>query len=121
VSLALPIDETAMALTGPSRRVSSVVTRPRMRYNAQRRALHFNVQQFERSLTVSLDKHIALLTAADMAQLALLTKGFTSALPYFVVTWDGQSLHRTFAALSEDYDVAATDEATFSATKHFGW
>lgn len=127
MSFALPIslddDQTSMALTGPSRRARYHIARPRMRYDADLRKLNFVAQRFERSLAVCLDKDIAssLTGGAGITTLVRLTEGFTTALPSVAVTWDYRGLHSTFVALSEGYDVAATEEASLSATKRFGW
>ena len=135
VALALAFDgETAMALARPSsRRANLPVVQPKVRYNAAQQKLDFVNQQFNRaSIAIFIDKNVSYsLTAAQTlraaqiaadiaADFARLTDHFTTALVSRVV-WDDRSLHATFSALSEDYDVAATEEASLSATRHLGW
>src|ERR1700726_4557002 len=118
---ALNLHETAMALpmgTG----AGVTVVQPRMRSNAKLRELKFVAVEFGRPRVVVIDSTIpGSLTGEDIAaHMARFKQHFTTALSN-IVTWDDRSLHATFSALSEDYDVAATEELSLSATKHFGW
>lgn len=119
---AIDLDETAMALRHPNRRSAGyTVVQPKMRYNAALRKINLISQQFERPHMVVIDTNISeSLTGADIGIPFVRLEDFTTALSD-VVIWDDCSLRATFSALSEGYDVAATEEASLSATKHFGW
>jgi hypothetical protein len=120
---ALNLQQTAMALPPPSGRNTNVtVVQPRMRYNAELRELNFVALRFGRPSVVVIDSNIpeSLTGENTAAHIAPFKQQFTTALSD-IVTWDDRSLHATFSALSEDYDVAATEELSLSASKHFGW
>ena len=118
---AVTFDGTATASMAFRGADEVAVVRPRMRYDAQSRKLNLVATQYGRpNAVVDLTLPEAL-TGENIAELhARFKQHFTVALSH-VVTWEDRSLHATFSALSEDYDVAATEELSLSATKHFGW
>jgi hypothetical protein len=129
VAFALTVDGgTAMAERRLSSRRANVVgvVKPKVRYNAARQEL--NVVTHRPSAAVVTNRYVfGSLTAAHAlraeqlaADLARLAEQFTTALSD-VVVWDDRSLRATFSAQSEDYDVAATEEASLAATRQFGW
>ena len=113
---------TPMALVVADRTARGAIFQPKLRYNARLRELNFGAPRFERPTVVVIDPTIFGTSTGStvVAGFTHLKQNFTTALSNAVM-WDDQSLRLTFSALSEDYDVAATEELSRSATKHFGW